>query len=110
MLPFIPIHNVSLFYTCLLKDLIITIIHKFHKGTNKMKTLDRITFDPNVMGGKPCIRGIRVTVGTLVGLLASGHTKEEILKLYPYLEEEDIDQALSYAAWRAEKIEIPLTL
>lgn len=73
-----------------------------------MKTLERITFNPEVMGGKPCIRGLRVTVGTLIGLLAAGHTKKEILDLYPYLEPEDIDQALSYAAWRAEEIEIPL--
>jgi uncharacterized protein (DUF433 family) len=69
-----------------------------------MKTLERITFNPEVMGGKPCIRGLRVTVGTLIGLLAAGHTKKEILDLYPYLEPEDIDQALSYAAWRAEEI------
>ncbi|MBM4278147.1 MAG: DUF433 domain-containing protein, partial [Deltaproteobacteria bacterium] len=55
-----------------------------------MKTLDRITFNPGVMGGKPCIRGLRVTVGTIVGLMASGRTKDEILKLYPYLEPEDI--------------------
>jgi uncharacterized protein (DUF433 family) len=62
-----------------------------------MKTLDRITFNPNVMGGKPCIRGLRVTVGTIVGLIATGQSKKEILKLYPYLEAKDIDQALSYA-------------
>lgn len=60
-----------------------------------------------VMGGKPCIRGMRVTVGTLVGLLASGHDFAKILSAYPYLEEEDIKQALSYAAWRAEEIDIP---
>src|SRR3990167_161465 len=70
-----------------------------------MKQLKRITFDPAVMGGKPCIRGLRVTVGTIVGLIASGHSKEEILKLYPYLEPGDIDEALSYAAWRVEEIE-----
>ncbi len=74
-----------------------------------MKTLERITFNPEVMGGKPCIRGLRVTVGTLVGLIASGRTKDEILKLYPYLEPEDIDQALTYAAWRVEEIDVPLT-
>jgi uncharacterized protein (DUF433 family) len=51
---------------------------------------------------------MRVTVGTLVGLMAAGHTKTEILKLYPYLEAEDITQALTYAAWRAEEIELPL--
>lgn len=61
-----------------------------------MKVIERITFDPDVMGGKPCIRGLRVTVGTLVGLVASGHTKEAIPEMYPYLEKEDIDQALSY--------------
>jgi uncharacterized protein (DUF433 family) len=72
-----------------------------------MKTFDRITFDPGVMGGRPCIRGLRVTVGTVVGLMAVGHSFEAILKLYPYLEEEDLRQALSYAAWRAEEIEIP---
>jgi len=55
-----------------------------------MKNLTRITFDPNVMGGKPCIRGLRVTVGTIVGLVASGYSTAEILKAYPYLEEEDI--------------------
>jgi uncharacterized protein (DUF433 family) len=63
-----------------------------------MKNLKRITFDPNVMGGKPTIRGLRVTVGTIVGLIASGHSKEEILKAYPYLEAEDIREALTYAA------------
>ena len=66
--------------------------------------LDRITTNPKVMGGKPCIRGMRVTAGTVVGLVATEHTREEILELYPYLEEEDIRQALSYAAWRAERL------
>jgi uncharacterized protein (DUF433 family) len=73
-----------------------------------MKALKRITFDPAVMGGRPCIRGLRVTVGTVVGLLASGHSREEILNLYPYLEPEDIDEALAYAAWRVEEAEVPL--
>ncbi|RJR53880.1 MAG: DUF433 domain-containing protein [Desulfobacteraceae bacterium] len=73
-----------------------------------MKTLTRITFDPQVMGGKPCIRGMRVTVGMIVGMIASGQTKEDLIRLYPYLESEDIDQALSYAAWRAEEIEVPI--
>lgn len=73
-----------------------------------MKTLKRITFDPAVMGGRPCIRGLRVTVGTIIGLLASGHSREEILKLYPSLEPEDIDEALTYAAWRVEEAEVPL--
>lgn len=60
------------------------------------------------MGGKPCIRGMRVTVGTIVGLMASGHTPGDILKAYPYLEEADIYEALAYAAWRAEEIEVLL--
>ncbi|MYD59485.1 MAG: DUF433 domain-containing protein [Gemmatimonadetes bacterium] len=65
-----------------------------------MEKFARITFDPSVMGGKACIRGLRVTVGTVMGLLAAGRSHEEILKAYPYLEREDIDQALAYAAWR----------
>jgi uncharacterized protein (DUF433 family) len=73
-----------------------------------MKTLDRITFNQEVMGGKPCIRGLRVTVGTIVGLIAAGRTKDEVLKLYPYLEPEDIDQALAYAAWRVKEIDVPI--
>jgi uncharacterized protein (DUF433 family) len=73
-----------------------------------MKQLTRITFNPEVMGGKPCIRGLRVTVGTIVGLIASGYSNEYILKLYPYLEREDIQEALSYAAWRAEEVEMNL--
>lgn len=73
-----------------------------------MESLKRITRDSKVMGGKPCIRGMRVTVGTVVGLVASGHTTEEILELYPYLEKEDIQEALAFAAWRAEEIEVPL--
>jgi uncharacterized protein (DUF433 family) len=60
------------------------------------------------MGGKPCIRGMRVTVGTIVGLVASGQTPGEILRAYPYLEAEDIAEALSYAAWRAEEVEVLL--
>ncbi len=62
-----------------------------------MEKLSRITFDPAVMGGKACIRDLRVTVGTVVGLLAVGRSHEEILKAYPYLEREDIDEALAYA-------------
>ena len=73
-----------------------------------MKPLKRITFDTNVMGGKPCIRGLRVTVGTIIGLLASGHSFDEILKSYPYLEEEDLREALRYAAWRVEEIDVPI--
>lgn len=72
-----------------------------------MVELDRITFDPTIMGGRACIRGMRVTVGTIVGLVASGHTHDEILQAYPYLEEEDIRQALTYSAWRASEMELP---
>lgn len=69
---------------------------------------ERITMDPAVMGGKPCLRGLRVTVGTLIGLVASGAAFTEILQLYPYLEEADIRAALSYAAWRTEERDLPL--
>jgi uncharacterized protein (DUF433 family) len=68
--------------------------------TCPVDTLQRITRDPAVMGGRPCIRGMRVTVGTIVGVLAAGRTHEEILQAYPYLEDDDIRAALSYAAWR----------
>jgi uncharacterized protein (DUF433 family) len=64
--------------------------------------------DSAVMGGKPCIRGMRVTVGTLVGLMASGKALEEVLAAYPYIEREDILQALTYAAWRSEEKDLPL--
>ena len=75
-----------------------------------MVNLDRITFDPNVMGGRACIRGMRVTTGMVVGLVAEGQTTKEILEAYPYLEEDDVRQALAYSAWRAAEIEIPLAL
>lgn len=83
-------------------------------GTNGRYTrfmineLTRITADPQVMGGRPCIRGLRVTVGTVVGLLASGHLEEEVLRMYPYLETDDIREALAYAAWRSDEFEVPL--
>lgn len=73
-----------------------------------MKQLKRIILDPDIMGGKPCIRGLRVTVGMIIGLLASGYSYEEILKMYPYLDEEDIKEALAYAAWRTEELDAPL--
>lgn len=73
-----------------------------------MNELTRITFDPQVMGGKPCIRGMRFTVGTIVGLVASGHSFADILKAYPYLEKQDISEALAYAALRVEETEAPL--
>jgi uncharacterized protein (DUF433 family) len=71
-----------------------------------MKGHERITLDPEVMGGKPCIRGLRLTVGTILGLLAAGRTEAEILAAYPYLEKEDIQAALTYATWRVEEREV----
>jgi uncharacterized protein (DUF433 family) len=69
-----------------------------------VEPLNRITLDPQVMGGKPCIRGMRVTVGTIVGLIASGKTFDQVLEAYPYIEREDIFEALSYTAWRSEEV------
>jgi uncharacterized protein (DUF433 family) len=68
-----------------------------------MVELNRITFDPNIMGGRACIRGMRVTVSLIVNLVANGMTIEDIVKDYPYLEPEDIQQALRYAAWLTEE-------
>lgn len=68
-----------------------------------MPTFDRITFDPNVMSGRACVRGMRVTVSLVLNLVANGMSDEEILEAYPYLEPEDIQQALRYAAWLAEE-------
>jgi uncharacterized protein (DUF433 family) len=65
--------------------------------------LDRITFDPNIMGGRACIRGIRITVSQIVNLVANGMTISEIIRDYPYLEEKDIRQALRYAAQLTEE-------
>lgn len=73
-----------------------------------MKQFDRIAQDPGVMGGKACIRGTRVTVGMIVGQISAGRTVEDLLADYPYLEREDITQALRYAAWRAEEREVDL--
>jgi uncharacterized protein (DUF433 family) len=73
-----------------------------------MAHLDRITHDPDVMGGKPTIRSMRVTVGAIVERIGAGHSVEEVLASYPYLEREDILQALRYAAWRAEEREVAL--
>ncbi len=70
--------------------------------------LDRITQQPEVMGGRACIRGMRVTVGMVVGQIGAGHSIDEVLTDYPYLEREDILQALRYAAWRAEEREIQI--
>ena len=73
-----------------------------------MGPFDRITQQPEVMGGKACIRGMRVTVGMIVGQIGAGHGFDEILADFPYLEREDILQALRYAAWRAEEREVVL--
>jgi uncharacterized protein (DUF433 family) len=80
------------------------------QDTELMNWIERITFDPTVMGGKPCLRGMRVTVGMVVGLLAAGRSKAEILKAYPYLEGADLRAALAYAAWRSEERELPLAM
>lgn len=73
-----------------------------------MEPLARIVQAPDLMGGKPCVRGTRVTVGTVVGLLASGHQAETVLEAYPYLTAADVEAALTYAAWRAEEVEVLL--
>ena len=75
-----------------------------------MPDLDRITQSPGLMGGRPCIRGMRVTVGMLVRQIAAGATVDDLLVEYPYLEREDITQALRYAAWRTEERELPLSV
>lgn len=73
---------------------------------------ERITFDPEIMGGKPCIRGLRVTVGAILGNLSGGMSHERLLELFPYLENEDISAALEYATWAVSSntldLEIPL--
>jgi uncharacterized protein (DUF433 family) len=73
-----------------------------------MDLLQRITRDPAVMAGRPCIRGTRVTAGTIVGMLAAGRSHEDVLRAYPYLEPGDIRAALSYAAWLTKDVEPPL--
>ena len=75
-----------------------------------MTDLDRITLDPAVMGGKPCIRGLRVTVGTVTGLLAAGKSREEILALYPCLDAKDFAQVIAYATWRGAEQEVAFSL
>ena len=77
-------------------------------NSNQAASLDRITRDPNVMGGKACIRGMRVTVGMIVGQIGAGYAIDELLVDYPYLEREDILQALRYASWLAEEREVLL--
>lgn len=71
-------------------------------------TFDRITRDPKKMGGRPCIRGMRVTVATVVELIAAGASVDEVLRDYPYLERDDIAEALRYAAWRTDERDIEL--
>ena len=73
-----------------------------------MNPMDRITQQPEVMGGKACIRGMRVTVGMVVAQIGAGRSIEEVLADYPYLEREDIMQALRYASWLAEEREVVL--
>lgn len=70
-----------------------------------MERWDRISQSPDVMGGKACVSGTRVTVGTILGQIGAGHTIEEILADYPYLEREDILQAVRYASWLANERE-----
>lgn len=70
---------------------------------------DRITVTAGVMGGKPCIRGMRITVGMIVGELSAGRSIDQVLVDYPYLEREDVQQALRYAAWRVDERDIALT-
>ena len=73
-----------------------------------MEPLDRITRNPNVMGGKACVRGLRVTVSTIVGQIGIGRNVDEVLADYPYLEKEDVMQASRYAAWLSDDREVLL--
>lgn len=75
-----------------------------------MPGFDRITVDPNIMAGKPCVRGIRITVALVLNLLANGMTPDEIVRDYPPLDKEDIHQVLRYAAWLADERILPLEL
>lgn len=68
-----------------------------------LKELDRITFNPQIMAGKACIRGMRVPASLILNLVANGKTNAEIIDDYPYLEAEDIKQSLLYAAWLANE-------
>ena len=75
-----------------------------------MLQLDRIVRNPAVMGGKACVRGMRVTVGMIVGQIGTGQSIDELLSDYPYLEREDVMQAIRYAAWRSEEREVQLAI
>ena len=72
-----------------------------------MQGFDRITFNPGQMGGRACIRGMRVTVGMVVAQIGSGQSVEQVLAAFPYLEREDVLEALRYAAWRVEEQDMP---
>jgi uncharacterized protein (DUF433 family) len=74
-----------------------------------MPVPERISLDPNVMGGKPCIRGTRITVGLVVGLIAAGRTIDQVLAAYPDLTRDDVTAALAYAAWRSDEREVAVT-
>ena len=74
-----------------------------------MRDFSRITQNPEVMGGKPCIRGMRVTVGMIVGQIGAGRSVDDLLADYPYIERDDVLEALRYAAWRAQEREIALS-
>lgn len=82
--------------------------HSRHDPEGIMGPFDRITQTPDMMGGKPCIRGMRVTVGMIVGQIGAGHSVDDVLAAYPYLEKEDVLQALQYAAWRTEERDVVL--
>ena len=73
-----------------------------------MPRLERVTRDYRIMSGRPCIRRVRVTVATIVGLLAQGHGQAAVLEAYPYLEPEDLSEALAYAAWRAMEVDVDI--
>jgi uncharacterized protein (DUF433 family) len=75
-----------------------------------MERLDRITVNPEIMGGRPCVRGLRISVGLVVNLIANGMTPSEIVGEYPSLEEEDVRQCLHYAARLAENREVSLAI
>ena len=74
-----------------------------------LEYFDRITQDPGVMGGKPCIRGMRLTVGRILSQIGAGETLDELLIDYPYLEKEDVQQSLKYAAWLAQGYEVAIS-
>jgi len=94
---------------CLDKGSIIGYLKRRRRADMPLEHFNRITNDPGIMGGKPCIRGMRLTVGRILSQIGAGETIEELLVDYPYLEREDILQSLQYAAWLAEGREVALT-